>query len=137
MALMDLLEGQLSNAMGSAPHRGLLEAATAMLTNSQQGGLSGVVQHLTANGLGNAVASWVGNGPNQSVSPQQLNQALGSDRIAQLAQQAGLSPGQASAGLATMLPHLIDKLTPGGKLPDSGMMQQGLGWLESHLTSHQ
>jgi uncharacterized protein YidB (DUF937 family) len=69
--------------------------------------------------------------------PQQVSQALGSDRITQLAQQAGLSPGQASAGLATMLPHLIDKLTPGGKLPDSGMMQQGLGWLESHLTSHQ
>jgi uncharacterized protein YidB (DUF937 family) len=78
MALMDLLEGQLSNAMGSTPHRGLLEAATAMLTNSQQGGLSGFVQHLTANGLGNAVASWVGNGPNQSVSVRRVKVSVSS-----------------------------------------------------------
>jgi uncharacterized protein YidB (DUF937 family) len=123
--------------MGSSPHRGLLEAATAMLTNPQQGGLSGIVEHLTANGLGGAVSSWVRNGPNQSVTADELAKALGSDRIAQLAQQAGLTPQQASAGLATMLPHLVDKLTPGGTLPNASAVQQGLGWLESHLTSHQ
>ena len=133
MGLIDILESHVAGAMGSSPNRGLLEAATAMLTNSQQGGLAGVVQHLTANGLGTAVQSWVGNGPNLSVTAEQLAHALGSDKLGQLAQQAGLSPQQASTGLAAMLPHLIDKLTPNGKIPDAGMLQKGLGWLESQI----
>ena len=133
MGLIDMLESHVAGALGTCPHRGLLEAATAMLTNSQQGGLAGVVQHLTANGLGSAVSSWVSTGPNQSVTAEQLAQALGSQKLAQLAQQAGLSPQQASAGLAVMLPHLIDKLTPNGQVPDAGMLQKGLGWLESQI----
>ena len=135
MESSDQSESELSGILGNAPHKGLLSAATAMLSDPQQGGLSGMIQHLKDHGLGDAVSSWVGTGPNQQVSGSQIAQALGPERLAQLAQAAGLSHEAASSGLASLLPHLIDRLTPGGAMPRDGLLQEGLHWVQSHIGS--
>jgi uncharacterized protein YidB (DUF937 family) len=70
-------------------------------------------------GLGNVVQSWIGVGSNQSIGTQQVQGLLGQDRIAQLASRAGIPAGLASAALAHILPALVDKLTPVGKLPQA------------------
>ena len=133
MGLLDELTSHLTGATGSQPHAGLLEAATKMLTGSQGGGLAGLVQHLTANGLGSQVAQWIGTGPNPPVSAGDLSKALGPERLNELAKQAGLNPDQAASGLSSILPHLIDKLTPNGQVPAPGVLQQGLSWLTGKL----
>ena len=61
-----------------------------MLTSQQTGGLQGLVQSFTQNGLGHIASSWVGTGPNLPVSSDQLQNALGSDALNSLAQKAGI-----------------------------------------------
>jgi uncharacterized protein YidB (DUF937 family) len=67
------------------------------------------------------VQSWIGTGQNLPISPEQLQQVLGGDTVAGLARQLGLSPQDASQGLAGLLPQLVDQLTPQGQLPQNGL----------------
>lgn len=100
---------------------------------STVGGLGGLIQAFQNNGLGEIVNSWVSTGKNLPISPQQIQQGLGGDLLKQLASQAGLSPDAAGNQLANLLPGLIDKLTPDGKLPDSHVIEQGLNLLRGKL----
>src|SRR5215472_4945751 len=81
------------------------------------GGLGGLVDKLQKGGLGNLVNSWVGAGQNQPVSPNQLGPALGPDIIKTLAQRSGLPEEELTRHLSQVLPGLVDKLTPNGRLP--------------------
>jgi uncharacterized protein YidB (DUF937 family) len=62
---------------------------------------------------------------------------LGSGAIGQIAQQLGLSHGEAAGGLAQMLPQLIDKFTPNGQVPDNhnDMVEQALAMLTKAKTA--
>jgi uncharacterized protein YidB (DUF937 family) len=80
--------------------------------------LAGLLDKLQQSGLGAQAASWVGTGANLPVEGRQLQQALGDDWMATLAAQLGTSSGQASQSVATMLPELVDRLTPEGKVGD-------------------
>jgi uncharacterized protein YidB (DUF937 family) len=81
------------------------------------GGLGGLLDKLQKGGLGSAANSWVGSGQNQPVPPGQLGSALGSDIIKTLAQRSGLSEEELTKQLSQVLPSLVDKLTPQGRLP--------------------
>ena len=108
---MGLLDGIIGGAVGA-------EMATVVNGLIQKhGGISGIVQQFQAQGFGETVKSWVGTGPNQPISPDQLHQALGSDTMSQLAAKLGMSPQDLSAKLSTVLPQVIDKMTPAGVVP--------------------
>ena len=47
-----------------------------------------------------------------------IGQVLGDDTLAQIARQAGVSESEAGAGLAQLLPDVIDRVTPDGQAPD-------------------
>jgi uncharacterized protein YidB (DUF937 family) len=136
MGLMDdlLSKTGLSNTTGGGEHqpdKGLASGILEMLTSQQSGGLQGLVQSFTQKGLGSIVSSWVSTGPNLPVSGDQIQSALGSDTISSLAQKAGVAPGMAGSLLAQVLPGLVDKLTPEGKIPESGnLLEQGLNFLK-------
>lgn len=80
----------------------------------QQGGIGNAVSTLTNSGLGSQVQSWVGTGENQAADPSALGQLLGSDKIAQVAAQVGVSPEEVQGGLAALLPQVVNHLTPNG-----------------------
>ena len=125
MSLMDQL-GQAVGGMlgGSSNQNPLIQALTGLLgQNSSVGGLAGLVQTLQKNGLGEIVNSWVSTGKNLPVTPQQIQQGLGSDLLKQLATKAGISTEAAGTQLADLLPDLVDKLTPTGKIEASGLDQ--------------
>ena len=84
--------------------------------------------------MGGLVSSWIGTGENQPVSGEQIEQTFGSDKIQEIAQKLGISGAEASGGLAALLPQIIDKLTPEGKLPEGGMLDQGLAFLKKSLS---
>ena len=108
---MGLFDGILGGIVGA-------EMATVVNQLIQQhGGVSGIVNQLQTQGLGNTVKSWVGTGANQPVSPQELHQAFGADAISQLAAKTGLSTQDLLQRLSQALPTAIDHLTPGGTLP--------------------
>ena len=88
------------------------------------GGLGGLLDKLQKGGLGNAINSWIGPGQNQPVSPGQLGSALGPDIIKTLAQRSGLSEEELTRQLSQVLPGLVDKLTPQGRLPTAAELSQ-------------
>ena len=88
------------------------------------GGLGGLLNKLEQGGLGDVTKSWVGSGQNQPVSPGQLGTALGPNIIKVLAQKSGLSEEELSKQLSQVLPGIVDKLTPNGRLPTMAELSQ-------------
>jgi len=108
---MGLLDGLLGGAVGA-------EMATVVNSLIQQhGGLQGIIAQLEKEGLGGTARSWIGTGPNQPISADQLQQVFGSGTLGQLAAQAGRNTQDLAQKLSHALPTAIDKLTPEGKLP--------------------
>ena len=119
LAVMALLaSGALTR--GSAPATAA-PANSAVPPGAAQGGLldglGGLLGRFQQNGLGDVVNSWIGTGQNQPVAPGQLGSALGPDVIRSLAQRTGLSEQELTAHLAQILPAVVDRLTPNGRLP--------------------
>jgi uncharacterized protein YidB (DUF937 family) len=83
------------------------------------GGLGDLMKQFEQSGQGDKVSSWVGNGPNKPISPDDLASALGSDQIDTLTEQSGMSRSELLSGLSQNLPELVDKLTPNGRLPSA------------------
>ena len=100
----------------------LLQAIIGMLSNDgAHGGLGGLTQKFQQAGLGDAMGSWIGAGQNQPISGDQLSDVLGPDAITNLAEQLGVSPSTAADQLSSVLPGLIDQLTPQGQAPAGGL----------------
>jgi uncharacterized protein YidB (DUF937 family) len=127
--LMSNLLGNLSGGGGNAQ---LLSGVVQLLTQSQSGGLGGLMQAFEQKGLGSIMSSWIGTGQNLPISADQLQNVLGSSQLQQLAQHMGMTPQNASSQLAEFLPNIIDKLTPNGKV-ESGLLEQGLSFLKGQL----
>ncbi|MDB5885942.1 MAG: hypothetical protein JWR74_2113 [Polaromonas sp.] len=115
--------GGLGGLMGMlANNPQLISIAMGMLSNDgTQGGLGGLVSKFQQAGLGGAMSSWIGGGPNQAVSGEQITSALGTDAVADIAGKLGVQPGEAAGQLSSLLPDLINQLTPAGKMPDQGL----------------
>jgi uncharacterized protein YidB (DUF937 family) len=114
------LLGQLGGLLGGVANSqlgGVLAGAAAGTAVS--GGLDSLLNQFRNAGLGQHAESWVGNGQNMPITADQINSVIGQGKIAEIAQQAGIDPAQMSQLLAQALPHLIDKLTPGGQVPSA------------------
>jgi uncharacterized protein YidB (DUF937 family) len=112
---MEKRMGMLDGLVGGVVGAGMLSAVNGIL--EKHGGLSGVVAEFEKNGLGPTVKSWVGTGPNQAISAEQVHQVLGSDLLQQLAAKTGLSVPDLAQKLSQVLPQAVDKMTPGGVMP--------------------
>jgi uncharacterized protein YidB (DUF937 family) len=80
-------------------------------------GVGNTVQDLERSGHGEIARSWVGRGQNRSITPENLEGALGEDGIRDLMQQTGLERDELLATLSEHLPRVINHLTPEGRLP--------------------
>ena len=108
---MGLLDGLIGGFVGG-------EMATAVNTLiAKHGGLSGIVQQFEAQGFSGTIKSWVGTGANLPISPDELQKALGSDTIKTLAAKLGMDPDALASKLSSVLPTVVDRLTPGGIVP--------------------
>ncbi len=138
MSIFDQILNEVSGAGGAgasgaaAAHPGIAKALLGMLSGGQAGGLAGLLQAFEQGGLGHVAASWVGGGQNLPVTADQIRGVLGSDRIQELAQRAGIPPEEASQAIAAVLPGLVDRLTPGGKV-DPSLLDEGLGLFKRFL----
>ena len=119
MSLLDAIKSMAEKhpETNDEQHSNLVQTAIQMFGN--QGGLSELVNNAQSQGLGHIVQSWVSTGSNQPVAPDQVQGLLGQDRLNQFANRAGIPPSIASAALARILPVVVDKFTPQGKLPQA------------------
>jgi uncharacterized protein YidB (DUF937 family) len=144
MGLLDSILGQGGGgglaglAKIAAQNPQLIQAAIALLSTKDPsvggtGGLGGLIGAFQKGGLGDMVSQWVATGPNPPVSPAQVTSVLGGDVLSQFAQKAGIGQGDAAGALASMLPQLVDHLTPNGQVPDAASLEGTLGSLLSKL----
>lgn len=126
MGLFDDIAGAVTGGGEKSGNEGLMNAIGGMLSG---GGMQSIVENFTKNGLGDTVSSWIGTGSNLPISAEQIQSVLGSEQVKAIAGKVGISTEDVSSGLASLLPGVIDKLTPDGKVPDSGSIEGALGGL--------
>jgi uncharacterized protein YidB (DUF937 family) len=125
--LGDIL-GQMMGGGGQRGGGGLGDILGQVLggAGGQGGGLGGLLRQFESAGLGDQARSWVSPGQNQPLAPDALGRVFGADGLAAIARQAGLSERDTSAGLAQLLPEIIDRATPQGQVPDGDQLASTL-----------
>lgn len=135
MGLLDSVLGSvLGGGQAQAP-RGdtsgtLMQIVAAMLANQGQGagsaagglgGLAGLAEQFQRGGLGKVMNSWIGTGQNLPISPDQLGGVLGGDVLGKLTQHTGMNQGDLLGQLSQLLPQMVDRATPEGRIPEGGL----------------
>jgi len=111
---------------GSGGGGGLADLIGAVLGGSRSaagpggagGGLGDLLSQLQRAGFGAQADSWVGRGQNLPIPPEGMEQVLGRDGVAQIARHLGVSEADATRGLSQLLPEVVDRVTPDGRVPD-------------------
>lgn len=119
---MDILN-TIQSALGGGNKKDDL-MSTVMGLLGGQGGLQNLIGQFDSKGLGDVVGSWVGTGKNLPVSGDQLQNVLGKDTIGNLASKLGIDSGALTSQLTKLLPNVVDKLTPEGKVPEGDIMSK-------------
>ena len=131
MGIIDSITGKILG--GGNTHNNVLSAVMSVLGNQQEGGLAGVVKKFKENGLADIVNSWVSTEKNLPITPEQIQQGLGGDMIQKLATRAGTSIEELTSHLSQLLPQVVDKLTPEGKIPQGDLLSKGMDLLKGLL----
>ena len=130
IALGALLVGKMTGGFGRSdtaanspaarpsPQPGAGGGLSDLIPGGLAGGLGSLLDRLRSAGQGEVASSWVNPGPNQPIQPGQLGSALGQTTVSELARHAGISEQELLAQLSRVLPGIVDKLTPGGRIPD-------------------
>lgn len=133
MGLLDAVLGGVLGGGGPAARPGggndmLMQIVAALLANrggggadGGLGGLAGLAEQFQRGGLGDVMSSWVGTGANQPISPDQLGGVLGGDLIGEMMQRTGMGQGDLLGQLSQILPQMVDRATPEGRIPEGGL----------------
>ena len=136
MGILDSLIGGIlgggvaTDASGQSSTNPLVAMALQLV--QQNGGLAGIVGKFQQAGYGAQADSWVSTGQNLPISGDALSQVLGQGQLGQIAQQLGMSHGDVAGGLASLLPQLVDRMTPQGQIPGNhqDLVAQALSLLQ-------
>lgn len=121
MDIMQIGASLLKDKLGGNGDMDSISSALGGLLSDNDGNfnLGNIVSGLQEKGLGSVVASWLGDGDNESISGDQIKDLFGSEKIAQVASQLGTDEGSILSGLSDALPQVVDKSSSGGSLLDS------------------
>ena len=138
MGILDDLLGQNLGAVANTALKNpqVVSALFSLLSSKDAsvggtGGLGGLVQAFQGQGLGDMIGSWISTGPNPPATADQITKVLGPQTLSQFAAKAGVSHGEAGGLLASLLPAVIDQLTPQGRVPEPNDLESSLGGLLS------
>lgn len=81
------------------------------------------------------MASWIGTGPNQPISSEQVQSAIGDEHLQNLSDQSGLPKRELLTAIAQNLPTIVDRLTPKGNQPEGGLTAEAIELLRSLRTA--
>ena len=125
------IDSKRSGDAGSGIGIGDLTSALSKLTGGSGSGdfdIGSLLSNMDSGGLGAIAQSWLGDGSNDAISPSQVTDMFGADKVSEFASMLGLSNEEAAGGLSDALPQMVDKASPGGSLLDSlGGMSGAIG----------
>jgi uncharacterized protein YidB (DUF937 family) len=112
MSFLDNLKGAVGGWLGD----GGAAALPGLIQKFYPGGLSALLDQLSQSGLGQQVNSWLGRGPNEPISAEDLRAALDNEQIRQAAERLGVPVDALLEQLASDLPDAVDQQSPDGSL---------------------
>ncbi len=124
---MDILNTVKSALSGGDKKDDLMSSVMGLLGG--QGGLQNLISQFGAQGLGDIIGSWVSTGKNLPISPEQIKGVLGDDAVKNIASKLGIDNNALTSQLSNLLPNVVDKLTPDGKVPEGDIMSKGMDML--------
>jgi uncharacterized protein YidB (DUF937 family) len=122
---MDVLN-TIQSALGGGGKKDDLMSTVMNLVGGQRGGLNSLISQFASKGLGDVIGSWVSTGKNLPISSNQLQNVLGNDTIKDLSSKLGMDSNSLTSQLSNLLPDVVDKLTPDGKVPEGDIMSKGM-----------
>lgn len=136
MGLIDDITEKVHGLLGESGGEGsgLAKGVVEMLSDKAGGGLAGLVQSFQQKGLGEIISSWISTGQNLPISADQIREGVGIEKLQSLAAKVGMSPEEVTTKLSSLMPDLIDKMTPDGVVPEGGVLEKGLEFLKSKLS---
>ena len=109
---------QQRSAAGASGTQSLLIAVLPLVLAwiQKQGGLQGALDKIKGQGLTSQVEDWVSTGPgeNAQVQPDQVQSLFDDADVEQVAQQTQTPKSAIYGAIASVLPQVIDSLTPQG-----------------------
>jgi uncharacterized protein YidB (DUF937 family) len=124
---MDILN-TIKSALGGGDKKDDM-MSTVMGLLGGTGGLNNIISQFTSKGLGDVIGSWVSTGKNLPITPEQLKGVLGDDTVKNIASKLGIDSNALTSQLSNLLPNVVDKLTPDGKVPEGDIMSKGMDML--------
>lgn len=127
--MFDSIVGEAKERFGLSTEsaESLLAGLVNYIVSPENGGFSGFAERFRTAGLGDMLNSWITSGDNTPISNEQLESGIGEDNIAAISADAGVDRGVGTSALAAMLPHLVDRLTPDGEMPDNASLMSRVG----------
>ena len=114
--LGELIRGAGRGTDPNNPQGGLLDQVSKGVSGTA---LGDILERFRNAGSGSKVNSWVRQGPNEPIEPQEVESAIDEETLSSLSQQTGLSREELIARITQALPEAVDKMTPDGELPAS------------------
>jgi uncharacterized protein YidB (DUF937 family) len=124
---MDIMDSLKSAVGGGGKQNDLMSIIMSLIGG--QGGINNLISQFASKGLGDVINSWVGTGKNLPITGDQLKGVLGDDTIKNLASKLGMESSALTGQLSNLLPQVVDKLTPEGKVPEGDIMSKGMDML--------
>ena len=122
---MDKIIQLIMSLFGSSIKKKITDAIMNVMLKGKSGdaGASGgspldiLLGQFKGKGMADTFGSWVGTGENKPISPEQVKDVVGNDKMNEMAKQSGLSLPELAKSLSKYLPIVVDKMTPNGKMP--------------------
>ncbi|MCJ2122617.1 YidB family protein [Methylobacterium sp. J-077] len=108
----------LFNTLGGSLEQMALKALPGIIQQVLPGGLNALLDQLRRSGYESQVNSWLGRGPNQPITPDDLQKVLGNEQVRQMAEKLGVPVDQLFPTLAKALPEAVDHHSPDGTLQE-------------------
>jgi uncharacterized protein YidB (DUF937 family) len=112
MGFLDTLVSKISSTIGIDLQGKLTEQLQSLL---QPETIQALVTKADETGLGDKVRSWIGQGENLPVTPDELRQLLGNSEVENLVAKTGLPADALLTALTHFLPAAVDHKTPTGE----------------------
>lgn len=148
LAMGSVLGGMLGGARGAgglATRRGgvgmnrtallLMLLPLAMRWVQRNGGIGAVLDRFKQQGYGRHAQSWVDTGQNETLDDQAVQQVVGQDELRQMAEKLGVPEDQVAQAFAQIMPEMVDKLSPEGRVPEQAddVLDEGRQTLEKEI----
>ncbi len=106
----------LFDSLGGSLQQMAMKALPGILQQVVPGGLNALLDQLRRHGYESQVNSWLGRGPNEPITAEDLQKVIGNEQVRAIAEKLGIPVEQLFPTLAQTLPATVDHHSPNGEL---------------------